>query len=262
MSTRKFTRHKVATSTGATRTAVTAKAHHFAYPSDFFMWSAPEKVSSALTDQQSNGVRTAFDAGAAAKYDPSMLVSAGVFNAENPLRGGIFERREPVKYIILHSTETESPANAPRVIHSWNHGMRHPGAQFVVDRDGVIYQAVDPKYGCVHVDVFRTTNGINNDNAIGIEMVRAGSQRYTHDQLSSVTKLVAYLQGHFNVPNSGIFGHGQIQPSNRTDPVDFNWNDFVVSLGSIKQSKDEPQFALTPKAPSPAPQQKAWWALF
>jgi N-acetyl-anhydromuramyl-L-alanine amidase AmpD len=140
--------------------------------------------------------------------------------------------------------------------------MRHPGAQFVVDRDGTIYEAVDPNYGSVHVDVFRTKNGVNNDNAIGIEIVRAGKQKYTHDQLSSVTKLVAYLQGHYNVPNEAIYGHGQIQPSNRTDPVDFNWNNFVVGLASLKQDKNEPQFALTPKGPSPAPTQKAWWALF
>jgi N-acetyl-anhydromuramyl-L-alanine amidase AmpD len=228
------------------------------------MWSAPAKAAAALSDSQQDSIRTAFDTGSAGKYDPSAMVSAGVFNGDIPLRGGIFERREPVKYIIMHSTETESPADGPRVIRSWNRGMRHPGAQFVVDRDGTIYQAVDPNYGSVHVDVFRTKGGINNDNAIGIEIVRAGKQRYTHDQLSSVTKLVAYLQGHYGVPNSGIYGHGQIQPSNRTDPVDFNWNNFVVSLASLKQDKDAPQFALTPKGPSPAPQQqpKAWWALF
>lgn len=227
------------------------------------MWSAPEKVAAELTTKQEDSVRQAFEDGTAGKYDSAAMIAAGVFNAETPLRGGIFERREPVKYIIMHSTETESPANAPRVIRSWNHGMRHPGAQFVVDRDGTIYQAVDPQYGSVHVDVFRTKNGVNNDNSVGIEIVRSGKQRYTKTQLASVTKLVAYLQGRFNVANEGIFGHGMIQPSNRTDPVDFNWNNFVVALDSLKADKNAPQFALTPKsAPSPAPQQKAWWSLF
>lgn len=224
-------------------TAATTKAR-YAYPMDFFMWTAPQRVVQALTPDSTSTIRAAFDVGSAGSYNPGTLVQAGIFSDVQPLLGGIFERREKVRYIILHSTETESPADAQRVIRSWNHGMRHPGAQYVVDRDGTIYQACDPNYGTVHVDIFRTQNGINNDNAIGIEIVRSGKQKYTPAQLDSVTRLVAYLQDHFKVGNDCIFGHGQIQPSNRTDPVDFNWNSFVANLTTLKS---DAQITLTPK---------------
>lgn len=197
------------------------------------MWSAPEVAMAPMPRSMTKSVRTAFNTGMASRYSPSALKQAGIF-VDEPLRGGIFNRRENVKYIILHSTETGRPANGPRVIKSWNHGMRHAGAQYVVDRDGTIYQTVDPEYGTVHVDIFRTLNGINNDNAIGIEMVRAGKQKYTANQLESVTKLVTYLQGHFNVPDGNIYGHGQVQPSDRTDPVAFNWTNFYTQMTSIR----------------------------
>jgi N-acetyl-anhydromuramyl-L-alanine amidase AmpD len=185
--------------------------------------------------EAAKGLRAAFENGMAGRHAPQALVQAGVFE-HIPLEGGIFERREGVKHIVMHSTETERPADGPRVIKSWNRGIRHPGAQYVVDRDGVIYQTVDPAYGTVHVDIFRAERGVNNDNAIGIEIVRSGDQKYTKAQLDSVTRLVAYLQDRFDVPNSGIVGHGQIQPSNRTDPVNFDWNRFVTSLSALKNA--------------------------
>lgn len=216
-----------------------ASTTRYAYPAGIFMWSPPEQDLSPLPSSFSKGASRLFENGiAGSKYSPTQLVQAGVFTYQ-PLRGGIFKRREPVKYIVLHSTETERPADGPRVIRSWNHGMRHPGAQYVVDRDGVIYQTVDPSYATVHVNIFRTHNGVNNDNSIGIEIVRAGKQKYTRTQLDSVTKLVAYLQGKYGVSNSRIVGHGQIQPSNRTDPVNFNWEAFESSLSQLKLQATE-----------------------
>jgi hypothetical protein len=235
-------------------TAKTAKAR-YAYPSDLFMWSAPERMAN-LSPTAASAVRTAFDTGKAGKYSPAAMVEAGLFSDAAQLRGGIFPRREKVQHIILHSTETESPADAQRVIRSWNHGMRHPGAQYVVDRDGVIYQAVDPAYGAVHVDIFRSQKGINNDNSVGIEIVRAGSQQYTADQLNSVSHLVAYLQDHFGVPDEEIYGHGQIQPSNRRDPLNFDWSRFSSSLASVKS---DAQLAVGPKPPKQDPNSNSWF---
>lgn len=205
-----------------------------AYPADFFMRSAPPSDGPLINAEAIPSMQNAFQTGAASHYTPDELAQAGVFVDSHPLIGGIFNRREQVKYVILHSTETARPADAPRVIHSWNRGMRHPGAQYIVDRDGTIYQTVDPDYGTVHVDVFRTTAGVNNDNSIGIEMVRAGEQQYTPTQLESVTRLVAYLQGRFNVPDEHVLGHGEVQPSDRRDPVGFDWMAFNGDKNALK----------------------------
>ena len=74
-----------------------------------------------------------------------------------PLRGGIFFRREPIKNIIIHSTEPGISVGARVVIDGWSHGgRRHPGAHYVVERDGTICQALDPDLAAVHVNIFKT----------------------------------------------------------------------------------------------------------
>ncbi len=194
-----------------------------------YLWNAPSDNDndSLLDDEARAKLEQQFHNGSSANYSPSDLIQANVF-AYCPLHGGVFKRRAAVKNIILHSTETAREATAQRVIQSWNNkGLRHAGAQFVVDRDGVIYCTADPAYGTTHVDNRRTRLGVNNDNSIGIEIVRTGTQEYSQAQLSSVVCLVRYLQDRFEVTDNHIYGHGQIQPSDRSDPVNFNWTSFA-----------------------------------
>ena len=221
------------------------------YPPNFFIWSPPG-YSLASETCSSSLITDAFDNGQGSKYTPQELVQAGVFT-EEPLRGGIFIRREPVKYIILHSTETGRPADAVRVIHSWNRGMRHPGAQYIVDRDGTIYQTVDPEYGTVHVDIHRTLGGVNNDNTVGIEIVHTGEQEYTAKQLDKVTKLVSYLQGRFSVTDDHILRHGDVQPSDRHDPVAFDFPGFMTAKSNLRSQMAMGQKSTYAGIPSPMP---------
>ena len=199
----------------------------YAYPLNFFLLSPPEYDNTPLSTELTNQIHEAFDNGLADKYPTRALTRAQIITYA-PLHGGIFFRREPIKYIIMHSTETGVPQDARRVIASWGSaGRRHAGAQYVVDRDGKIYQAVDPDLATVHVNIFKTLPGINNDNAIGIEMVHAGSQTYTRDQLSSVIRLVAYLQGRYQIANANIITHRYAQQGDHTDPVNFDWDNFI-----------------------------------
>jgi N-acetyl-anhydromuramyl-L-alanine amidase AmpD len=193
-----------------------------------YFWSAPATIDSLLSEQTKSMIEQQFRNGNSEQYSPASLVQANVFTS-CPLHGGVFKRRETVKNIILHSTETAREADAQRVISSWNNkGLRHAGAQFVVDRDGVIYCTTDPTYGTTHVDNRRTKGGINNDNSVGIEIVRAGKQEYSAEQMQSVVCLVRYLQERFKVADNHILGHGQVQPSDRSDPVNFNWQAFAA----------------------------------
>ena len=143
-----------------------------------------------------------------------------------------------MKYIILHSTETGHPADAQRVVTSWNRkGLRHPGAQFVVDRDGTIYNTVDPTYATVHVNQYKTLSGVNNDNSIGIEIVHTGNQAYTDSQVKSVACLVHYLQDRFMVSDNHIYTHHQVQPSDRSDPVNFDWDKYTADRLTLVNSR-------------------------
>jgi hypothetical protein len=189
---------------------------------------------------------SAFSHGAAGNYSFDRLIKAHVFVLD-PLVGSVFKRHTAVKYIILHSTETGSPANAPRVIKSWNNrGMRHPGAQFVVDRDGIIYSTTDPDMATVHINTSKTLPGYTNDNSIGIEIVRAGPQKYTQPQLDSVMYLVSYLQGHYHVVDTNVTTHHHVQPSDRSDPVGFDLLAFQqakVEFGATAIASTSSEFA-------------------
>ncbi len=211
-------------------------AHHhpvatktrYAYPIDFFMMQAPDFDRSALPPELAQRARSAFESGVAERYTPAYLVRAGAFRY-HPLHGGIFKRREEVKYIIIHSVESGVPQDADHCIEGWGSmGRRHPGAQFVVNRDGSIVQAVDPDLGTVHVNIFKTLPGINNDNTIGIEMCHAGSQLYPPEQRISVTRLVSYLQDRYHVLNENIITHKYAQQGDHTDPVNFDFDAFLA----------------------------------
>ncbi|CAN5232202.1 hypothetical protein BH10CYA1_BH10CYA1_08180 [soil metagenome] len=204
----------------------TRLAHGSMNPS--YLWNAPNEVDTVLEDEMKAMIVRQFHNGNSQEYSTSSLIQSGVF-ASCPLHGGVFKRHTAVKNIILHSTETAREADAQRVILSWNNkGLRHAGAQFVVDRDGVIYCTADPEYGTTHVDNRRTRHSVNNDNSVGIEIVRTGTQEYTAAQMNSVVCLVRYLQNRFEVTDNHVFGHGQVQPSDRSDPVNFDWQSFTA----------------------------------
>jgi hypothetical protein len=192
------------------------------------MLKPPDFERDALPTDVSSDISRAFEEGHADDYAARTLVRAGLVTY-HPLHGGIFWRREPVKYIIMHSTETGVPMGAARVIDSWgSSGRRHAGAQYVVDRDGTIYQSVDPDLATVHINVFKTLPGINNDNSIGIEMCHTGHQDYTPGQRQSVIKLVAYLQDRYKVNDENVITHRYAQRGDHTDPVNFDWDQFIA----------------------------------
>ncbi len=220
-------RHGHVSASKKSRAPVAAAKPKYAYPLDFFMMHAPDYDRSPLDDALSSKINDAFARGIADDINPQMMVRAGVFK-HYPLSGGIFNRREDVKYIVLHSTETGIPVPGKNVINGWNSmGRRHPGAQYVVDRDGVIYQALDPALASVHVNIFKTLPGINNDNTIGIEMNHTGRQDYPAAQRQAVMRLVVYLQNRFRVSNENIITHRYAQQGDHTDPVNFDTESFL-----------------------------------
>lgn len=207
----------------------------YAYPLDFFMWKAPEFDRTPFDDDKSNRIQNAFACGIAGNVTPSQMVRAGVFK-HYPLSGGIFRRREAVRYIVLHSTETGPPVPAKNVINSWSSGgRRHAGAQYVVDRDGTIYQAVDPELATVHVNIFKTLPGINNDNTIGIEMNHTGRQTYPAEQRTAVVRLVQYLQERFDVTSDNVITHKYAQQGDHTDPVGIDVEAFLAVKEAFRQ---------------------------
>lgn len=211
-------------------------AEKHAYSLDFFMMKAPVFDCSPLDDVLASKVKDAFARGIADDLPAEKLVRAGVFHF-HPLSGGIFQRRETIKYIVLHSTETGIPVPAKNVINGWNSmGRRHPGAQFVVDRNGTIYLALDPELASVHVNIFKTLPGINNDNTIGIEMNHTGKQDYPLAQRQAAMRLVTYLQNRYKITGENVITHRYAQQGDHTDPVNFDLDNFLSAKEDFRNS--------------------------
>lgn len=206
---------------------------------------AQRKVAAGLSAARKKAIHHSFASGSAGSVSPRDMVRAGVF-AYYPLRGGTFRRQMEIKAVVVHSTETASPATAKQIVQSWNNsGRNHAGTQYIIDRDGVIYQTADPTIGTFHVDSRITLEGVKNQNSIGIEIVRTGEQKYTNQQMQSIGRLVHYLTDRFNIDE--VWGHGQIQPADRSDPVGFNWTAFGHNLKVLKASGARAQSLATSK---------------
>jgi len=75
---------------------------------------------------------------------------------------------------------------------------------------------------------------LNNDDSVGIEMCHTGKQDYPPSQVDSVTKLVVYLQNRYHVPDSNVVTHRYAQQGDHTDPVNFDFEQFLASKNQFK----------------------------
>ncbi len=124
------------------------------------------------------------------------------------------------KLIVLHFTA--SGAGSEPGVHALfasdvPNGGELPGvcAHFVVDQDGTIYQQAPLTVICRHAI------GVN-DRAIGIEMVQlSGPSSHWADQqilhrraqISSVIRLVRWLQARYGIATKDVIGHAMVNDS-------------------------------------------------
>jgi hypothetical protein len=222
----------------------TAPKTRYAYPMGTFLMEPPTFEATPLPEEISTQIKKAFYSGNAGEYPTRSLVRAGIASYY-PMRGGIFWRREPIKYLIMHSTEPGIPVGAKTIVDCWSHGgKRHAGAHYVIDRDGTIYQAVDPDLATVHINIFKTLPGINNDNSVGIEMCHTGSQDYPPALMESACRLAAYLQSHYHIADANIITHRYAQQGDHTDPVNFAWDSFIFQKETLQSQGLNQRLAL------------------
>lgn len=93
------------------------------------------------------------------------------------------------KYIVIHHTETKSPASTFAVLKS-----RGLSTHFEVDRTGKVHQYLDPgQHWAFHA-------GWMNRFSIGIDVTHFGTQEFTPEQVQAVVDLVAKLCKDWNIP--------------------------------------------------------------
>ena len=133
------------------------------------------------------------------------------------------------KYIVMHDTETLSPAS--EIISGWDANGRRVAAHFVVNTDGSIVQCVPLQKIAHHAGYGDTGHnqkyGVSEDGrddmagstpigshmsdygmnawSVGIEMVHVSDgSKYPQAQLESVDKLIHYIDTYFNNENKII----------------------------------------------------------
>jgi hypothetical protein len=128
-------------------------------------------------------------------------------------------RAAPPKGIVYHYTVGDMPS----FMGEFMGDTRRASANYVVDRDGTIYEVVPPDYvAWTHGDTDLplpawATSGNLNQDAIGIEIVNSGSEPYTPEQIAALETLTRELTARYGIPASNLIGHEDVT-SSKSDP--------------------------------------------
>lgn len=145
-----------------------------------------------------------------------------------------FQEKYTKRQIVLH--HTASSGNAKNVIAGWNKNAERVGVAFVIDREGIIYQAFSSAHWAHHLGTHEINNTLLNKQSIGIELCNWGQlklfkskfynylnqeipleevyeyekpfryslyyQKYTDEQLTALKNLIQYLCEFYKIPNN------------------------------------------------------------
>lgn len=98
------------------------------------------------------------------------------------------------------------------------------GYHFYVGRDGRIVQGAPLTKRTNHVKAPNTSqrsgrpgNNLANNNAIGVSMVGGTPGNATQIQIATTVRLMQALLRHFSIPNTSVFGHGEVQSDRQAE---------------------------------------------
>lgn len=152
---------------------------------------------------------------------------AGVLAITNRLMSTGFavpSKARTIDTIVLHSSYNPNGGDAYGVselvkIYE-SYGV---SAHYLIDRGGKVYRLVEDKNIAYHAGASKMPDGRKdvNDFSIGIEMMNKEDTQYTKSQYQAVNDLVAYLKQKHAIKY--VVGHGDIAPTRKTDPWNFDW---------------------------------------
>lgn len=136
------------------------------------------------------------------------------------------ERTQPIKTIIIHSTECPSTESALNILTSPKHKV---SCHYLICQTGMIYHLVDDEKRAWHagVSAWEDDQDINH-SSIGIELDHVspeeGSEEYPKVQINSLIELLKFLVQKHDIKSHNILAHSDIAPHRKRDPGnDFPW---------------------------------------
>lgn len=144
-------------------------------------------------------------------------------------------RTRPVDTLVLHSSFNSlggDPYNVDAILAMY--AREKVGTNYLLARDGCIYELVPPERVSYHAGISRMPDGrvMVNTFSEGIEIVNGYDDRPTEAQYQSLRWLTQHLKKQF--PIRYIVAHGEIAGDRRTDPWNFDWT-------RIQDLRDSPQ---------------------
>ena len=133
------------------------------------------------------------------------------------------KKERTIDTIVLHSSynpngDTYSVSEIVKIYESYG-----VSAHYLIDRKGTIYHLVENQNIAYHAGVSKMPDGRRdvNDFSIGIEIMNKEDTEFTKSQYQAVNDLIAYLKEQYQIKY--VVGHGDIAPSRKTDPWNFDW---------------------------------------
>ena len=167
----------------------------------------------------------------------NIQVDWSVFGTMDCSKGQDLRPNAQIDRIITHSGYSQGGNNglskAKLTVIDWRTRLLQNGdkvsAHFIIDRQGVVYPLVDPRFFASHAPS-------QNKRGIGIDFLWAGGKlsnnTFTMAQYKSAGALITYLMTKFpkiKPTDYNIMGHGECQ-SNRQDPTNFDYQKLGLYL--------------------------------
>jgi hypothetical protein len=139
-------------------------------------------------------------------------------------------RSVAIDTLVIHSSYNKTGGDeysVERILKIYAHYQ--VSAHYLIDRQGNIYQLVRDTDTSYHAGPSRMPDGRTSVNhfSLGIELFNKPGDQYTEAQYQALIQLVDYLKHRY--PITAVVGHGQIAPTRKSDPWNFDWGRLQVT---------------------------------
>jgi hypothetical protein len=138
------------------------------------------------------------------KVQPAQPVTTNPDGSDFPQRVQAVGNNDPAAFIVHH---TSGRGTVDGVVSTLKE--RGLGVQFVMDRDGNIYQTGGP--GAQNIlKGWGKGEGLSNQNIVGMEIIAKDDKDVTDAQKQSFARFIAA-----RYPNTPLYGHGEVNPGHK-----------------------------------------------
>ncbi|MCJ2056853.1 peptidoglycan recognition protein family protein [Methylobacterium sp. J-048] len=150
-----------------------------------------------------SGYKPTPDATAQGGNKPAAGTPEGVtdISGQAAYRGG---QLSDVKGFVFHHTGGRGTPEG--VVNTLN--QRGLGVQYVMDRDGKIYQTLAPGARGSHIKPAQNGSGLTNSNSLGMEVIAKDDKDINPIQVEAAKRFMAQMQKQY--PGIQVYGHGEL----------------------------------------------------